>query len=1691
MRKFAACLLTFCLAGQQLISSISVYAQPSQKQSVQTTTTKGSKGEKSVRTVKASQDSEIEVVFREELKTESIPEIKILDSNNQTVNAETVTEKTASGLRKEIVTARGLKAGEQYTVRSGENSYETYTQKITTKTGVHHRIQLNNNSQSIFDGFGRVLTGDVTGDGVINETDKTALIRQIKSGNYKESFDLNGDQKIDLIDLQYLGYSYDEKKITGEIEELSVLTDNVKVKENDETKVVSGKLEDVLKEEGGELQLKPAVGNEISEEHPVTFAIQTGAEDDGNVTKTAGLVIKAPSGSENTIQEMKAEVEYLDENGVLQTMSLATARQKRSSGGIKVNQDGSVVIDLGKQIAVKKVTIKITGTSSNKLAEIAKVEFLNDMESRIPEPEMNIPKDLKVSEGNKQFTVTWGAETNVTEYEVSISQNGKSEIKFVSDHKITVTSFGGKELKNKEIYQVKVRSVNGDWKSEYSESVDAIPQSVSIPPAPENITVTEKYKKLDISWKKMDDTDFYTLYYKEDGASEYTKVEEEIEGTSHSLSGLKDKTKYLIYLVGNNEHGISPKSAVYSGTTQAVDSPITPDYKLINTSNGDGKLTSHIKSIKTSDGKECPEAADHDYATEWVRNGWDSGGFNGRNAGPTIEFDDFYEMNQLIFVAGPSQKGSINYWNIRYWDESGAIKSTPIQTWISAKTDKNGKKYYEVNLPEKIKTNKIQINLANYVATQGTNNTISELKFYYYDSLEDDINALYADDLHVTLKKEVTQETIDTLRERLNTKDEVSKEFHPKKSVLETELETAEMILNQQALKEAVSIDTTVTKAKDSHITFKGGLNAYQPLGVTASTGDQVIIFVGSEGKKTGDSTNLNLIATQYHGDSNAWQKSIGKLKVGRNVIDIPSINSKEEVERGGQLYIEYTGNNANEIYGVRVSGGNSIPILDLTKAKTEDEKKELIQSYIREIEALDVKESHDKLHNDGDVAYNEKDCILGATDIVLSNMMYSVSAKQIAGALKGSAEEKTEQLYKSLTAMENMVNLFYHHKGLSNDSSAGAKNKLPSSRLNIRYQRMFAGAFMYAGGLHIGIEWGSIPGLASAKPVVSDENGKYQSGNYFGWGIAHEIGHIINEGAYAVAEVTNNYFSVLAQAKDTDDSVRFQYDDIYKKVTSGVKGSSSSVFTQLGMYWQLHLAYDKGGYNFKTYEKYEDQFNNLIFARMDTYARDASKAPAPKDVKLTLNGDTDNNLMRLACAGAQKNLLEFFERWGMTPDETTKKYAEQFEKETKPIYFISDEARDYELSKKESVADNIKISASLEKKENSNKVTISLESNADAAQKKGLIGYEIFRNGTSVGFATADKTKYVDTIATVNNRVFTYEVVAYDKLLNATNKVTLDPVKVSHDGSLNKAAWSVTTNMSSDEDEKAGETDPCEPVLSSIKKVINNDTSDIYTGKSTDKDPEIILNLNETNQITGLKYQVSNQENAMKNYKISVSKNGTDWTEVKSGTFQLEEGKETVYFNKENDPRLQIYDAAYVKLTAVGQKGKDVSVSELDLLAPTGDNVELESDGIGILSEDYAYDNEGGVIPKGSLIFTGSYKGNPAYNVVMLYNEKDEIIEGSQIIFAEVPEHGELGNISKGTWVYYIEPEEDGTIAKDKIPAWVKAQLYRVDDAVTLEGQRLVSDALPVKLPEELKDITIKGSKKTAKTVKVRSYKK
>ena len=95
--------------------------------------------------------------------------------------------------------------------------------------------------------------------------------------------------------------------------------------------------------------------------------------------------------------------------------------------------------------------------------------------------------------------------------------------------------------------------------------------------------------------------------------------------------------------------------------------------------------------------------------------------------------------------------------------------------------------------------------------------------------------------------------------------------------------------------------------------------------------------------------------------------------------------------------------------------------------------------------------------------------------------------------------------------------------------------------------------------------------------------------------------------------------------------------------------------------------------------------------------------------------------------------------------------------------------------------------------------------------------------------------------------------------------------------------------------------------------------------------------------------------------------------------------------------PWICTYDARYLRITAVGQAGRQLSVAELDVFGPSGDDVFfLDANGgaAGILKSDFVYQKadenlDKQFIPKGSLVFTGSYKGNPAYNVVVLYRRE------------------------------------------------------------------------------------------------------
>lgn len=1561
---------------------------------------------------------------------------------------------------------------------------------------------------------GVLMIGDVDGNGSIDDDDKNALIDALDGMDVPEDYvtDLNRDGVTDLVDLMFFSKSYKEIADPLAMIEEFVSPDVVKAVVPEGTEI-QGDPEKMLNGEES-VVLTPTGEGEISTENPV--ALEFDMLKDGEAAVFDGITFE--TGSENPVSEATVDIEYTEDGKdykvAVPVKSGVNYLLKESEVYAEIDESGNIKVHLGNQVAVKKVVLTVTAMSNNNnLAEISKVEFVNGMENRIPEPELDIPENFTATAGSEMFTLSWDPCVNVSGYEVKVEHGGISETFISVSNSISVSTFNGKEIKNYTTYKVSVQSVNGTWKSGYCDSVEVTPKPTKRPDKPDGVSASGIYKGINVSWKNMDDTQYYNVFYRvRNSDEEFTKISN-VAANKCTINELESLTEYEVYVTGVNELGESPESIHCSASTTDLNPAEVSKYNLINRDEEGNPGSAHIISAARNGGTMVDSpldedltgsawgAVDNNAASYYSKTTWDDGGFNALGGnGVTYTFDNTYKLDTIALLT--SGGADPFYAQVRYWTEDG--NNQVVRASVGTVKDSEGRPYYTLKLPEAVETNKIQIGLGRYWYTDAYKLvTIAETYFYTYDDLMDEIMDVYVDDLHTVLKDHVTQETIDSLREKVNTPDEFG-EINPNTPALLRELETAEKILNAESISSAIEIHKGIT-TKDTGRGFSG-LNAWQPLGVSIGTGEEVTIYVGSDKKKTGDGTDLRLIVTQYHSESGGVTLEGANLKVGANTFKLTR-GSSVGFESGGALYIQYQGAaNATERYSVRVTGGSEVPFLDLYKVTDEDERMERTVEYINKLDEYVPKMEalHNETHKGSgnkniDYDYDAKNCILGASDILLDTMMYSLPAQQIlAGAGKGTAEERAEKILKSITATEEMMYLFYQHKGL-NANAPTELNQVPKGHLNIRYQRMFSGAFMYASGNHIGIEWGSVTGTMNGEPIVADEDGKYVSGHYFGWGISHEIGHCINQGDYAVAEITNNYFAQLAQAKDTNAGMRFQYSNIFSKVTSGTKGNCSNIATQLGMYWQLHLAYDKG-LNYKTYSDYEEQLSNLFYARVDTYSRNPKAAPAPGGIELTLTNNSDQKLMRLACAAAEKNVLEFFERWGKSPDETTLAYAQQFEKETRAIIFANDDSRIYALNGEGSVLGTEGTVAAVEN------VSVNIGKTANQVELKftsadipeaDILGYEVIRCTISggkveevpVGFATG--SEFTDTVSTLNNRTVFYKVTLIDQYLNRSAVFTTKTVKIEHDGSMSKTNWSISASGLTAEAASHDATDemPCEQTHDNPAALaIDNDLNTDYAPQVDSDKAEIVIDFNQTLTATGMKYTIGDGE-SVGQYEIYVQTNN-EWVLTAEGTFK---GSETVYFANDDDKYISTYAATAVKLVLLNQKDKTVSISELDVLGVTGDNVDFRRADdtstavIGTLGAAFKYgENDGDVIPKDSLIFTGSYKGNPAYNVVILYDADGNIVGGvdedgniasQQIILADVPDNSNIANVSNGTWIYWIEPAQ----MKDmKMPEQVRVEMYRVNNALTNEGQRLVSDSLLETVPEndKLPTITLDGNK-------------
>ena len=215
----------------------------------------------------------------------------------------------------------------------------------------------------------------------------------------------------------------------------------------------------------------------------------------------------------------------------------------------------------------------------------------------------------------------------------------------------------------------------------------------------------------------------------------------------------------------------------------------------------------------------------------------------------------------------------------------------------------------------------------------------------------------------------------------------------------------------------------------------------------------------------------------------------------------------------------------------------------------------------------------------------------------------------------------------------------------------------------------------------------------------------------------------------------------------------------IFDKTSAGRPGSAGNVFVQLGMYWQLHLAYDNG-------DKPLDFFNRFFTAwKAGEYG----------------SYTYDERVALIASKTAGKDLSGFFTRWGLTLGEAAKAEMGKLTQETRALWYLNDSSYAYRLENGAAFGGSVSASASV----NENKVTLTITGGDDT-----ILGYEIRRGGTPIAFTT--EPSYVDDLGPANNLTYTYSVVPVDKLGNQHDEAQTNEVRVAWDASIDAGLYTV-----------------------------------------------------------------------------------------------------------------------------------------------------------------------------------------------------------------------------------------------------------------------------------------------------------
>ena len=1460
----------------------------------------------------------------------------------------------------------GLPAGgSRYDLTLTGMGYKSFRQTVT----------LDGYSQHVIAGTGDATfpLGDVNGDGAVDHADLTALDARLGKTAQVGPYDLNGDGKVDVTDLAYVNHTRSASGQAQVLDTAAILSPTVDVPEG----LLSGDPADLFRD-GGSVTVLPSGG---AAELPITL-------DGGRGVELSQIRIICPDGAGQGGVEAGTVLAELTDGSTLTVPFSAAAPAGVYAIG-EVEGQRVVTIDLGRKVAVKKVTIQVTSTTNETgFATVTKIEFLKDIVPDNPANNSDRVKGLTATPGNGGVTLSWDAVRNVTGYTVAYGASANALTQSLSVNRNSAAVTG---LDNLKTYYFQVTAVNGDWRGTPSRVVSAMPQPGGVPGAPSNLGLTEADQSLRLTWGSTKDATYYQVFYRPAGQSAFQQFGGNVTGTSATITGLVNGTAYEVAVKAGNQRGTGPYSATASGTPkqEVLAMPDLPKEGRIDNGMVQSVVMENPNNVNRS---LCPRfktehVIDNDAATYWVANQWwVSSKF-------TYTFQEPQDMNYAILVPylGGNHKYALKTYVITAKNSAGEVVAEGTYTARSLDPSKN---YLVLPFPLAKGVKELSISL-NEREGNGCRVSVSEMAFYKSDTLPDQIAALFADGSFTALRSGVTQAAIDALSARL----EAKADFYLDLARLRDELKLASALLKGDA--SALGLVKTGFQGRAASKDAACGQSAsdLQPLGVTARAGSTVAVYASLP-----TDAPVYVVPTQFYGESGIWRGSPVKLENGRNYIYVPRIGSLTD-ERGGPLYLTYAGNNAGAVKVQARLDQNAfaMPVLELSGwyAMGESARREVIRAYVTELQSY---VSALKLSKPGTDIRN-------ATEISTPSVLLSLPADRALAGLQGvsaSPDAMADTLYQNVLAWEDVLYVANQVQGIV--PAAGARTdayRYPmTTRQNIRYMRMFAGAFMYAAGNHIGIGYGSAQGMVCGRPVSQTGTGK--ATGLFGWGIAHEIGH--NMDKLGRAEITNNIYALAVQAwdggsmaRDTRLTLSSIWPAVYDKTAQGRPGSAGNVFVQLAMYWQLHLAYDGGAKPLDFYNRFFSAWKAGMYSGY-TY---------------------DERVALIASETAGRNLTEFFTRWGLILGDGAKAELSKLPAETRALWYLNDDSYAYRLQNGRAFTGRISAFATVSQ----NHATVTI-SGGDGT----VLGYEILRDGKPIGFTTG--TAYVDDLGAANNLTYTYSVAAVDRLGSRSPAVPAGEVRVAYDKAI----------------------DPS-----------------LYTLTRIGTEVEITMKAGAV-PVTGLKVSGGSLAGCTVTALLDGS---SQWTPVALGP----DRGGAAYFAKPgtvNDSRIWTYDVSALRVSGLP------AGATVELLDYPGDRIDFyEGASVGRLAQPLAY--EGGVVPAGTVVVVGTYRGDPVYNTLEIqarYNTTAEAQEengvtstqramnGFALFYAEIPADGAVSDTSDGFWVFVPDWKAEealnaqtGVTAKD--PTEFRAVLYRTDDPYSTASRRVTSETLWTSFPQ------------------------